>query len=262
MTEHSSTVVRVAALAVPVAVAAAAGAARGLLANTGAALVLVLVVVAAAVVGDRLAGVLAALSAAASFDFFLTAPYYQVAILGREDLETALLLLVIGVAVAEIVGWGRRQQADAGRRRGYLAGVARAARLAADGSSTPELADTVAAMIGEVLDLDDCRYEPPTGGPTAPDRPVLHRDGSISWAGRTVDVRREGLPGMDVIELPAGRGGEAGQFLLTASTRDRRPDPEQLLVAVTLAEQIPGPDPREWTPGSGPHPIGRHLRRW
>ncbi len=241
MTQRSSVLVRAAALVVPAVTAAAAGAARGLLASTGAALLLVLVVVAAGVVGDRLAGVLAALSAAASFDFFLTEPYYRFAIFGREDLETAVLLLAIGVAVAEIVGWGRRQQADAGRRRGYLAGVARAARLAADGSATTDLADTITDMISEVLDLDACRFTPPTGEPADPDRPVLHRDGSISWAGRTVDVRREGLPGMDVIELPAGRGGEAGRFLLTSSTRDRRPDPEQLLVAVTLAEQVPVP---------------------
>lgn len=243
MTQRRSTLVRAAALVVPVATAAAAGAARGLLANTGAALLLVLVVVAVGVVGDRLAGVLAALAAAVSFDFFLTEPYFRLAIFEREDLETAVLLLVIGVAVAEIVAWGRRQQAAAGRRRGYLAGVARAARLAADGSSTPDLVDTITAMLSEVLDLDACRFEPPTGEPADPDRPVLHRDGHITWAGRTVDVRREGLPGMDVIELPAGRGGGAGRFLLTASTRDRRPDPEQLLVAVTLAEQVPLPAP-------------------
>ncbi len=227
---------------VPVAVAAAAAAARGLLGSTGAALVLVLVVVAAAVVGDRVAGVLAALSAAASFDFFLTEPYYRFAIVDRDDLEIAVLLLVIGLAVAEVVGWGRRQQAAAGRRGGYLAGVARAARLASDGPATPELVDLIAEMIGEVLDLDACRFELPAGAPSDPDRPVLHHDGSITWAGRSVDVRRDGLPGMDVIELAAGHGGAAGRFLLTASTRDRRPDPEQLAVAVTLAEQVPAPE--------------------
>jgi K+-sensing histidine kinase KdpD len=43
--------------------------------NTDAALALILVVVAVAAVGHRLAGALAALSAAAWFDFFLTRPY-------------------------------------------------------------------------------------------------------------------------------------------------------------------------------------------
>ena len=45
------------------------------LSRTNAALILVVVVVAVAALGSRTAGVLAALSAAAWFDFFLTRPY-------------------------------------------------------------------------------------------------------------------------------------------------------------------------------------------
>ncbi|MFB6962195.1 histidine kinase, partial [Streptomyces sp. NPDC056309] len=60
----------IAALVVPLAVCAVLLPFRAGLANTVAALVLVLVVVAAAALGHRLAGVLAALSAAVWFDFF------------------------------------------------------------------------------------------------------------------------------------------------------------------------------------------------
>ena len=262
MSDRMRVGVRLAAVVAPVVVAVLAGLARGFLANTSAALVLVLVVVVAAVAGDRIAGVLAALSAAASFDFFLTAPYYQFAITDRDDIETAVLLLAIGVAVSEIAGWGRQQHTRSSQRAGYLSGVARAARLAAEGSPTRTVTDTIADMITEVLELDDCRYEPPVENSSEPlDRPVLHRDGTISWAGRTVDVRREGLPAMDVIELPAGHGGESGRFLLTASTDVRRPGREQLLVAVTLAEQVT--DPHRGTPATdtrdtrtGPPPPG------
>ncbi|GAA4792949.1 hypothetical protein GCM10023200_30700 [Actinomycetospora chlora] len=244
MTERWRVGVRAVAVVLPVLVAVVAGLARELLANTGAALVLVVVVVAVAAAGDRIAGVLAALASAASFDFFLTAPYLRFAILDREDVETAVLLLVIGVAVSEIAWWGRRQAARSSRRAGYLSGVARAARLAAEGSPRQDVAETIAGMITEVLDLDGCRFE--AAGDT-PGRPVLERDGTVVWAGRTVDVRREGLPVMDEIELPAGRDGRAGTFLLTASSEVRRPEPEQLLVAVTLAEQLG--TPREVTPG-------------
>lgn len=229
--------VRIGAVVVPIVVAAVLGLAREVLANTGAALVLVLVVVAVAVAGDRLAGVLAALAAAGSFDYFLTAPFFRLAIVDRDDLETAVLLLAIGLAVVEIARWGRRQAAQSSRRAGYLDGVARAAALAAERSSSPDVADTIATMIKEVLDLDSCSFD---AAPVSefPGRPVLRRDGTISWADRVVDVRREGLPGMDVIELPAGHGSDGGRFLLTASTEVRRPTREQLLVAVTLAEQL------------------------
>jgi K+-sensing histidine kinase KdpD len=236
MAEHGRVGVRVAAVAGPVVVAAAASLLRPVLANTSAALVLVLVIVAVGVAGDRVAGVLAALSAAAAFDFFLAVPYFRFAIFGRDDVETAVLLLAIGIAVTEIGQWGRRQQSQSGRREGYLTGVAHAARMAADGTSAQDLVGTVEGMISDVLDLDDIRYEAAASRRT--DRPVLDRDGTVRWRGHAVDVAREGLPTMDVIELPAGRDG---RFLLTASSRVRRPTREQLLVAVTLAEQVPAP---------------------
>lgn len=237
MTERARSAVRGAALIGPAVLAGLAGLVRDLVANTSAALVLVLVVVAVGAVGDRVAGVLAALSAAVSFDFFLTEPYYRFAIFARDDIETAVLLLAIGLAVTEIALWGRRQHEQASRRAGYLSGVGRAARLAADGVPSREETDTVARMIGDVLDLDDCRFVN-TSEPRESARPVLRSDGTVAWNGHTVDVRREGLPVMDVIELPAGRRGEAGRFELTASTTVRRPDKEQLLVAATLAEQV------------------------
>jgi K+-sensing histidine kinase KdpD len=230
---------RAVAVAVPVGVAAGAALLHGVLANTSAALVLVLVVVAVGVAGDRTAGVLAALSAAAAFDFFLTEPYHRFAILDRVDVETALLLLAIGVAVTEIAQWGRRQQARAQRREGYLTGVATAARLAADGTPDHDLVATVERMIADVLDLDGCRFDPAHARRS--DRPVLGRDGTVVWHGRVVDVDRDGLPTMDTIELPAGRRGTNGRFLLVASSGVRRPDLESRLVAVTLAEQVDAP---------------------
>ena len=77
-------------LVVPLVVAAALVPFRGNFASTAAALVLVLVVVAVACFGNRLAGWLAALSAAAWFDFFLTKPYERFAITHRPDVETTV----------------------------------------------------------------------------------------------------------------------------------------------------------------------------
>ena len=75
-----------------------------------------LVVVAVAMNGCRLA----ALSAAVWFDFFLTRPYEHFSITRRADIETTVLLLVIGVAVTELAVWARREHAAASRRPGYL----------------------------------------------------------------------------------------------------------------------------------------------
>src|SRR5262249_37094659 len=64
-----------AALAPPLAAAVILVPFRADWPNTSAALLLVVVVVAVAAIGNRVAGALAAIGAAAWFDFFLTVPY-------------------------------------------------------------------------------------------------------------------------------------------------------------------------------------------
>ncbi|MFE0516512.1 DUF4118 domain-containing protein, partial [Streptomyces sp. NPDC058964] len=71
------------------------------LSHTNAALILVVVVVAVAALGSRTAGVVAALSAAAWFDFFLTRPYQTFDITASADVETAVLLLGVGLMVSQ-----------------------------------------------------------------------------------------------------------------------------------------------------------------
>ena len=148
-----------AGLVVPLALAAILVPFRGTFPNTDAALALILVVVAVAANGYRPAGILAAVSAAAWFDFFLTRPYERFAITRRDDIETTILLLVIGVAVTEIAVWGRRQHAAANRRAGYLDGINAAAQAAATGSSPAALIDQVAAQLTRVLSLESCRFQ-------------------------------------------------------------------------------------------------------
>ncbi|WP_298795287.1 DUF4118 domain-containing protein [Pseudonocardia sp. 73-21] len=204
--------------------------------STNAALLLVLVVVGVAATGNRLAGVGAALAGALWFDLLLTAPYGTLAIANRDDIETAVLLVLVGLAVTEIALWGRRQQSRSSRREGYLAGVTAVARTVASGeSSLPELVERVGRQISDVLDLDACRFDPgPVDGAVR-----LFRDGAVTWSGHEVDVEREGLPTMDEISLPVEYGGASyGHYVLTSSTAVRRPDREQLAVAITLAEQV------------------------
>jgi K+-sensing histidine kinase KdpD len=99
-TRHRGLILGTAVLA-PLLASALMSTLRNSLENTNAALVLVLWVVPAASTGIRLAGVLAALSSAAWFDFFLTAPYLTFRINDRADIETPVLLVLVGAAVIE-----------------------------------------------------------------------------------------------------------------------------------------------------------------
>jgi K+-sensing histidine kinase KdpD len=204
--------------------------------NTDAALALILVVVAVAANGYRPAGYLAAVSAAAWFDFFLTRPYERFTITRREDLETTLLLLVIGVAVTELAVWGRRQHAAASRRAGYLDGIHAAAQAVASGASPSALIDQVASQLTRVLSLESCRFQYGAAGLGQPAR--MAHDGSVTVGHRTWAVDTEGFPpGTDTELLVEGGGVFQGRFLMTPSP-GARPALEQRLLALALADQV------------------------
>jgi K+-sensing histidine kinase KdpD len=224
-----------AALAAPLALAVILVPFRASFPNTDAALALLLVVVAVAANGYRPAGILAAVSAAAWFDFFLTRPYERFSINSRTDIETTVLLLVIGVAVTELAVWGRRQQSAASRRAGYLDGINAAAQSVAAGGSPSALIDQVTRQLTQLLSLEACRYQHGVAGLGQPAR--MHHDGTVSSAGRVWDAGTEGFPpGTDVELLVESGGVFQGRFLMTPLP-GARPSLEQRLLAVAFADQ-------------------------
>jgi hypothetical protein len=224
-----------AGLLAPLALAAVLVPFRNSFPNTDAALAMLLVVVAVAANGYRLAGVLAAVSTAVWFDFFLTQPYERFTITRRTDIETTVLLLVIGVAVTEIAVWGRRQHLAATRRAGYLAGINLAAGAVATGSSASALVGDVSDRLVRLLSVRECRFEHGVAGLGWPAR--LRQDGQVVTPDqRVLAVDRDGLPA--TTELLVENGGVLrGRFLLTAGPA-ARPTVEQRLVAVAFADLV------------------------
>jgi K+-sensing histidine kinase KdpD len=204
--------------------------------NTDAALAMLLVVVAVAAAGNRLAGYLAALSAAVWFDFFLTRPYEQFTINRQTDIETTVLLLVIGVAVTELAVWGRREHAAASRRAGYLDGIGVTVEAVAAGEGPSELIGEVSGQLTRVLSLRSCRWQYGVAGLGHPAR--LKHNGWVTAGEQTWDAASAGLPPDAETELLVEHGGLLqGRFLITP-VPGTRPTREQLLVAVALADQV------------------------
>lgn len=204
--------------------------------NTNSALLLVLLIVAIAASGLRPAGVVAALSSAVWFDFFLARPYQRFNITDRVDIETAVLLVLVGAAVTELALWGRRHQARSSQQNGYLQGILSAASSVGNSASPPSvLIDHVAGQLTEILDADGCTFDRASD----PALPRLNRDGTVTRNGHDVNVDRSGLPTDSEIELPAHSGGRVrGRFVITAATKVARPNLEQRLVAVALADEV------------------------
>lgn len=204
--------------------------------NTHAALLMVVIVVAVAANGYRLAGVIASLSVTVCFDFFFTRPYERFSIHDRVDVETSVLLLIVGLGVSELAVWGRKQQALASQQAGYLAGLQAAAEVGALGGSSSLVINQVSGELNRALKLRESRFQPGAAGLGNP--PRLRRDGQIEWRNSIWDVEAKGLPVDRDIELLVESGGRlCGRFLLRASP-DSRVSLAERRVAVALADQV------------------------
>jgi Domain of unknown function (DUF4118) len=209
---------------------------RGTVDNTNIALALVVVVVAAAVTGGQVAGAVAALSAALSFDFFQTKPYLSLTIDSSDDVETTVLLLVVGVLVGTIAARGRRARQAATDARDEIQRVHRLAELTAAGEDGAAVLGSAQHELMELLTLDDCRFE---ALPYDTDLPVLERSGVLTQRSHRYSGNGFELPPGGVSLPVLARGRPVGRFVLTPHpgvglTLERR------IVAVALADQVGG----------------------
>jgi K+-sensing histidine kinase KdpD len=233
---NRNTIATLAGLIAPLVLAVVLVPFRPHFANTDAALAMVLIVVVVAAVGYRPAGLVAAVSTAAWYDFFLTRPYERFSITRATDITTTVLLLVIGIAVTEIAVWGHRQHAAVSRQSGYMEGINAAARAVAEGEVPASLPDEVAARLRQLLSLRSCRFQYGVAGLGQPGR--IEQDGTVTVGGSPWDIQEFGLPATHGVELLVENAGRLqGRFLMEPEP-GARPTREQLLVAVAFADQV------------------------
>ena len=231
---HRTALALLAAVLVPLGVAGILVPFRSSFANTAAALVLVGVIEAIAIAGNRAAGVLASISAALWFDFFLTPPYLRFTISHRPDLETTICIFVVGVIVTELAARSRYHHRSASAEKDYVAMIHELTVLAAGSAPTSAIVEKAASSLAELLDLRACRFE------TVPVDPPLARiesDGVVAHVGLRWPVGEIGIPGPEAELLVQWRGRVLGSFVLTP-TPGLAVTVEQRIVAVTLAQLV------------------------
>jgi hypothetical protein len=222
-----------AALVAPLAAAAILLPFRATWSNTNVALLLVVVVVGVAATGSRVAGGLAAVWAAAWFDFFFTVPYYRFTIRSSADVTTAVLLLLTGLTVSQLAARARRLKVIAITDAGYLAQIHETASLAQSARSPEAVVDHVKDQLIGLLGLQGSRFEYGTllGHP-----PRLEPDGTVTAGHARWDVELAGLPAGEIELRTFGNGQYYGRFMLTPKPGSK-PSLQARLVAVTLADQ-------------------------
>jgi Domain of unknown function (DUF4118) len=218
----------------PLVVAALLTPFRADLASANVVLVYVLVVVLGAAVGTRSSGALTAVVAAMSYDFFFTKPYQSLKIADANDIGTTVLLLAIGLVVAEIVAFTRRQRAQVATRGDEIQVLRRTAELVASGTPSDAVLTTVHDELVELLSLVECRYE------TAPftySLPRIERTGAVEGAHRRWIGGEFALPGFGA-EIPVvARGRTFGRFVLVPDLSVGVSIDERV-VAVVLVDQL------------------------
>jgi len=201
-----------------------------------ATLVLVLAVAVVSAAGLRPAGLVAAVTTALAYDYFWTEPYYSFRIFNTNDILTVLLLVLVGGAIEQLSWWAGRQRATAARRLDYLTALRRAAEPIAPETQAAAL-EAISDMVSTVLNADSSRLVLGERLPTT----VLHDDGSVTRAGRVMDVDSDGLPTDDIIAIPVPRPDHRpGYFAVTAATHVARPRAEQRQVAALLSRLAAG----------------------
>ena len=199
--------------------------------NINVALLLVVAVVAISCLGNRLAGVLAAISAAVWFDFFFTVPYNRLTISRSADVTTFALLLAVGVAVSQMAARARRLKAVAVADAGYFTRIVSSAALTQRAGTPYDVVEQVRRQLIEVLDLRDCRFE---YGKLLGQPPRLEPDGSIRTRYGHYPVDLSGLPAEDIELRTFSNGQYVGRFMLTPRP-GARTSQRARLVAVALA---------------------------
>ncbi|MBR7837770.1 DUF4118 domain-containing protein [Actinospica durhamensis] len=200
------------ALVIPPAVCAVLIPTRTSLPNTDAALVLVAFTVAVAAFGNRFAGYLAALGTALWFDFFLTIPYYRLDITHRTDIQTTVLILLVGVAVTELAVAARRRGRVVAVDESLLAVVQSTAGLVARGERADAVTAQACVQLRAVLGARDCVFDP---APARVRGLRLEPDGSLRWGAAHWDLAENGFPD-EKYDICARHEGEVyGAFTLT-----------------------------------------------
>jgi hypothetical protein len=204
------------------------------LASANVVLVFVLVVVFGAAVGTRWSGALTAVVSAMSYDFFFTKPYQSLKIDNANDVETTLLLLAIGLIVAEIVAYTRRHRARAATRSDEIQMLRRTAELVASGASSDDVLRTVQDELVGLLSLVECRFE---AAPSASTLPTIERTGGVEGSHRRWIDGEFTLPGFGAQIPVAARGRQFGRFVLIPDLT-KGVSIEERIVAVALADQV------------------------
>jgi hypothetical protein len=224
----------VAALIGPIVLGAILVPFRSSYASPAAALTMVAVIAPLAVLGTRAAGVVASISGALWFDFFLTRPYDQFDISHRQDVETTIAIFVVGLIITELAARSRHHWRAANDSTQYVSMIHGVAELAAASVPVEVIIDQACVSLVPLLSLRSCRFDRFLSDPPLA---RIQSNGEVVNVGMRWPAREIGIPGPESEIVAQWRGQVQGRFVLTP-TRGAPVTLEQRIVAVALVDVV------------------------
>ncbi len=197
-------------------------------------LAFVIVVILAAAAGGRAIGAIAAVISTMAYDFFFTHPYQSLKIEQAEDIGTAVLLLAIGLLVAQLTTFAHQSRLRSERTHDELLRVHQVSELAAQGMAIDDLVRAVETELAGLLALRECHYE---SEPRSDALPVLGRNGSLEYGRRRYVGPDLSLPAEGAQIAVLGRGLDFGRITLVPDV-DAGVSIEERRAAVAITDQL------------------------
>jgi hypothetical protein len=206
---------------------------RGTLGPANVALLLTALVVLAGLVGGRLAGGLAGVVAALSFNFFHTKPYLTLRVSDVHDVVTIFLIAAIGVGIGQLgVGRARRRERD-DEHINALHGLEGVTALVADGAAPGDVLGAIRHELVTGMGVESVGFSSAPAGL----RPVLERDGHLRTMNMVHTGRGFALPAGGV-DVPVTIDGVSRGHLVVCGGPLVPMSLEQRRVVVALADQL------------------------
>jgi Domain of unknown function (DUF4118) len=206
---------------------------RDWLGNTNVALILVGLIVAAAAIGGRLAGIVTAVAAALSYNFFHTEPHQTLRIDDRQDILTFILLPVVGVAVGELAVLRTRARHEAAEHASGAHDLERAVACLTSGEPLDAVWACVKEGLGHQLCVRAATFAPgePAAGASSIDRAGRLVPSPSKYSGGAFEI-----PDSTGIAVVAD-GREIGHVRLT-TTQGRGTTIDERRLAVALVDVL------------------------
>jgi hypothetical protein len=216
-----------------VALAAALVPLREDLTGSTLALLLVLPVLLGAMTGGRLGGAVSAAVAVMGFDFFLTRPYLRMQIDSSDDVETAVVLLIVALVIGTVAVGARRASGQADEGHLEIKAIHRVAEAAVGAGEPAEVVELARRELVRVLQLTGCEFDDTAATSSLA---VLEHSGTYESTRFQFVHGGFALPSHSELAV-LSRGEKVGRFVLHA-TPNTSVSLDARLAAVAIADQV------------------------